>query len=283
MSIQHIASWCFSHALCRYCAWRIQVNLVRIFVTFVHRINKQEKYCLFFDRILTSRYYFRVGHRMKIERLSDMINMLDESTLNYNISLPWKIKKIASWMSVKRSEINNWSRIIKTVLKYLFFSSSCCQTCFPKIVRPMNKFEKLIPKMKLDSSEKNRPIVFSMYFLWMTKKMNHILRNLVLGERIFPWLFNVNPIFSFHGNDSWWRVSRFFFFCGFAFAFGRHAKSFALSWNAWSSSWSSGISVPLLFKSITNLFDPWEILTKEWVLSLLKDIILISIPCLSCK
>ena len=29
--------------------------------------------------------------------------------------------------------------------------------------------------------------------------------------------------------------------CGFAFAFDRHAKSFALSFNAYSSSWSSGI------------------------------------------
>ena len=38
-----------------------------------------------------------------------------------------------------------------------------------------------------------------------------------------------------------------------------------------SSSWHSGISVSLLFKFITNLFDPWEILTEEWVLSLFKD------------
>ena len=43
------------------------------------------------------------------------------------------------------------------------------------------------------------------------------------------------------------------------------------------------ISVSLLFKFITNLFDPWEILTQEWVLSLFKDIILISTPYLPCK
>ena len=44
--------------------------------------------------------------------------------------------------------------------------------------------------------------------------------------------------------------------CGFAFAFDRHAKSFALSFYAYSSSCSSGFSVSLLFKSATNLFDP---------------------------
>ena len=66
-------------------------------------------------------------------------------------------------------------------------------------------------------------------------------------------------------------------------AFDRHAKSFAFSFNAYSSSWSSGISVSLLFKFITNLFDPWEILTQEWVLSLSKDQILISTPYLPCQ
>ena len=44
--------------------------------------------------------------------------------------------------------------------------------------------------------------------------------------------------------------------CGFAFAFDRHAKSFTFSCNACSSDRSSGISVSLLFESITNLFDP---------------------------
>ena len=36
--------------------WYIQVNHLRIFVTFVHRINREEEYCLFLARTLTSRY-----------------------------------------------------------------------------------------------------------------------------------------------------------------------------------------------------------------------------------
>ena len=45
----------------------------------------------------------------------------------------------------------------------------------------------------------------------------------------------------------------------------------------------SGISCSLFFKFITNLFDPWEILTQEWVLPLFTDEILISTPYLPCK
>ena len=67
--------------------WKNQVNLVRIFVTFVHRINKQEEYCLSLARILTSKYESRVDDRMKIERTSNMVNMLEEVALNYHIVL----------------------------------------------------------------------------------------------------------------------------------------------------------------------------------------------------
>ena len=48
--------------------------------------------------------------------------------------------------------------------------------------------------------------------------------------------------------------------CGFAFfAFNRHAKSFALSFNAYSSRGDLRvISDSLLFKFIPNSFDPWD-------------------------
>ena len=68
--------------------------------------------------------------------------------------------------------------------------------------------------------------------------------------------------------------------CGFAFAFDLAAKSFIFCCDACSSGRSAGTSVLLWFESITNLFDPWEILTQDWELSSLRDQILISIPCL---
>ena len=44
-------------------------------MTFVHKVNKQEEYCLSLARILTSKYQSRVDDRMKIERTSNMVNM----------------------------------------------------------------------------------------------------------------------------------------------------------------------------------------------------------------
>ena len=46
-------------------------------------------------------------------------------------------------MSLKSSEINDYSWIISAVLKSSFCSSSCCQECFPSIVRPKRNFWKL--------------------------------------------------------------------------------------------------------------------------------------------
>ena len=69
--------------------------------------------------------------------------------------------------------------------------------------------------------------------------------------------------------------------CSCAVAFDLAANSFIFSCDACSSGRCARIPGLLLwFESITNLFDPWEILTQNWELSSLRDQILISIPCL---
>ena len=93
---------CVVQVLCM--TWYTQVHLSKILVTFVSRINRQEEDRLSLARILTSRYESRVDDRMKIESTSNMVNILEESALNYNIVLQWRINKIASWMSLKSSE-----------------------------------------------------------------------------------------------------------------------------------------------------------------------------------
>ena len=196
---------------------------------------------------------------MKIEGTSNMVNILQESARNNNIVLQWKIK-IASWMSLKSSEINDYSWIISAVLKSPCCSSSCCQAYFPSIARPINLW-KLILKNILDPPEMNRLLS------WNLRKQRENVSLVQYQSNSFPWVrFLVKS-----------QQVRFFFF-GLAFAFDRHAKSFASSCNACSSSWSSGTSVSLLVESITNLFDQWEILTQEWVLSSLRDQFLISTP-----
>ena len=159
---------------------------------------------------------------MKIERTSNMVNILEEFARNHNIVLQWRINKIASWMTLESSEINNYSWIISTVLESPFCSSSCCQTCFPSTVRPMNRLWAWILKIFLNSPEMNRSILFSMYFLWMTKKMNHFLRNLVLGENVSPiqFLLSMGTILGEEPASS--------LLCCFAFAFAGACKIFCI-------------------------------------------------------
>ena len=59
-------------------------------------MKRQEEYCLSFARTLTSMYYSRADDRMKIERTSDMVSVLEEVPLNYHIVLLCRINKIAS-------------------------------------------------------------------------------------------------------------------------------------------------------------------------------------------
>ena len=201
----------------------------------------------------------RVDDRMKIKRTFNMVNMMEESAMNHYIVLQWRINKIASWRSLKNSQINNCSWIICTILISSFWSSSCCQPCFPSIVRPMNRLWELILKIFFHSPEMNRSILFSMYLLRMSITFfdtSYSEREYFPGSISIQFLLSMGTILGEEPAGS--------LLCGFAVAFVRHAKIFALSFNTYSSSWSSGISVSL-FKFITNLFDPWEILTLEWV------------------
>ena len=50
---------------------------------------------------------------------------------------------------------------------------------------------------------------------------------------------------------------------GFALAFDRLEKSLAFNLNAYSSNCTSEVSCSWLFKFVTNLFKPWEILTMS--------------------
>ena len=76
---------CVMQLLCS--TWYIQVNLFRIFVLFVPGINGQKEYSLSLAWILTSRNQSIVDDRMKIKSTSNMVNMMEEPALNYNIVL----------------------------------------------------------------------------------------------------------------------------------------------------------------------------------------------------
>ena len=58
--------------------------------------DPQKESCLSVAQILTSKYQSRVDDRMKIERTSNKVNMLEEIARNNNIVLQFRINDIAS-------------------------------------------------------------------------------------------------------------------------------------------------------------------------------------------
>ena len=76
---------CTVHVPCS--TWYREVNIFRIFVTFVSWINRQEEHCLSSAQILTSRYQSIVDNRMKIECASHVVDVMEYSTLNHYIVL----------------------------------------------------------------------------------------------------------------------------------------------------------------------------------------------------
>ena len=125
-------------------------------------------------------------------------------------------------MFLQRSEINICSLNISAVLISPFCSSSCCQACFPSIVRPTRNLRKLTLEKILDPPELNCSVIFSLYCLKVSKKVDHFLRNLVRRERRFSW-FNFNPL-SFIGMMLGTSTSSLL--CGFALIWmQRHSQS----------------------------------------------------------
>ena len=114
-------------------------------------------------------------------------------------------------MSLKSLEIKkNYSWVITAILKSHFCSFSCCQACFPTLIRQIRSLWNLNLEVFFNSPEMNCSILFSMYLLRMTKKMNYFPRNFVRRVRMFPWV-NINPIPVVHRNGSRWRVNKFLF------------------------------------------------------------------------
>ena len=75
-----------------HCA-RISLDVVqrsqffKIFMIFVSWINGQEESCLSSAQILTSRYQSIVDNRVKIERTSNVVDVMEYSTPNHYIVL----------------------------------------------------------------------------------------------------------------------------------------------------------------------------------------------------
>ena len=103
MSTQNTASWCLFHELCKYCARRgtFKSRFLKVFVP----ESSDRKNTVSLPRILASKYQSIVDDRIRVKRTSNMVNKMEESARNDNSVLQWRINRIASWMSLRSSEI----------------------------------------------------------------------------------------------------------------------------------------------------------------------------------
>ena len=145
----------------------------------------------------------------------------------------------------------------------------------------MRNLWELTLKMFFNSPEMNRSRHLFVVLLRMSKKMDYFLSETSYAERerVIPW-FNMSPIPFIHRNDAWWIISKFsslrFCFC---------------LWSACKNPSPSVVTLvfqadlqELLCRCCSNPSQIYlmheKFITQDWVLSSLRDQILISTPCL---
>ena len=183
-------------------------------------------------------------------------------------------------MLLKSSEINDYSWIINALLESPFCSRSCCQTCFPSIVRPMNGLCEWILKNFLICS-RNEPLHLFLVVLSVSDEEDELLSSKLRTQRENVSLVQYRSNSFSQWNDSRWRASKFssLWFC---FCLWSTHKIFRIQlWRIFFELifWHFCVIVQIHHELIWTM----RILTQEWVLSLLKNIILTWTPCLPCK
>ena len=152
---------------------------------------------------------------MKIERTSNMVNKLEKSPRNHTLSCNEGSIRLRPEWHWRRSEINNCSRNHQCSTGYLLFgppppAKHTFHRSSDQWIDCGNwwRFSFILHKWIAPSS--------SRCICCESRRRNVTFFDTSYSEKEFP-LFNIGPIPSFHGNDSWWRASRFsslwFCFC----------------------------------------------------------------------
>ena len=167
---------------------------------------------------------------------------------------PWRARK---YKTTPDESVQCW---------YLFLFPPPCHAALPLLIRPMMTIQEMFLKIifilqnSIAPSSSHRRLSFHDEEDWSVSLTLHNRRLSILmfqhRSKIFP------PIRIVLVDElAEYRL------CGFALVFDRLAKSPAFQLNAHSSNCISEFSCSL-FKLVTNIFNPWEILTHEWELSL---------------
>ena len=197
--------------------WYIQVNLFRIFVPLsLGSIGQKKTVCLlleFWPPDLNP--MLMIG--MKIKRTSNMVNMMEESALNYNIVLQWRINKV--YVLKVLEELGD---------KQLLLKHQCSTDVSFSLLPPAAKhaFHRLsdqwgicrnwLWRCSLISPELNRSILFSLYLLRMNEEDGLLSSKSRAQREKSDFLVHFQSTF-FHRNDARWIINRFsplrFCFC----------------------------------------------------------------------
>ena len=161
-------------------------------------------------------------------------------------------------MTVKSSKVKNFlSWWVSTVLKSFLLTSASCHLVLPYIIRPILHMPKSVPKIIYQSPEFDRSI-FSRYFSVSKKSVHSFWHWASLID--LSSLFNINPCSFKNRYNPWWKSSWRTSRCCFSFGSACNRKCFVFVVEVSCSLSSYSLSI----KSVTNLFNPWEILNCLW-------------------
>ena len=182
-------------------------------------------------------------------------------------------------MTLKSSEVQDCSWWISTILVSFLVSSSSCHAFLPPVVRPMRAIQEMFLKLSFNSPELNCSIIFSMYMFSMTKKMNQFLRHFKIGD----WIFSTSvQVLSRIGIVLWKNWQVLVFVVLLLPLIGMQNPSHPILTHILRAELLE-FPARCCSNSRPICFEPWEIPTQEWELSLFMDMILISTPYLPCK
>ena len=170
-------------------------------------------------------------------------------------------------MTLKSSEIKNFlSWRISTILRSFLVASASCHSTLPFFIRPVESTQMRTEDNLLISKNSIAPSSSRGNWPWRRRVLNRF----DTGLAIFDWvpgsmsvhiLSQIGTVLVDEQEEVRLR--------GFALAFDLFAIASTFVFNANSSNFISEVSCSLpssslLLKSVTNLFNPWEIQTHEW-------------------
>ena len=148
MSTQYTVFWCFFHVVCMYRARRGASKSIvsgSLCSLSIGSTGKWNTVCLFLK-------FWPPGINPELMMECKLLHIQRDKCTRRNrpelVHCPAiRINKIASWMTLKSSEIKNFSWRISAILKYALVTSAFCHDALPLFITPMSRMHKMFRKI----------------------------------------------------------------------------------------------------------------------------------------